>query len=241
MIELLVVIAIIAILAALLLPALGSAKNRAQRTVDLNNNRQILLSAHMYVTDNRDFMANSGWGTASPSWAYDANIVANTGTTPNGYPVLLAQQLNFFRRGQLYPYLKTEKVLLCPTDKPDNNFYQRGILFTSYVWNGAINGYGDNPSYKASAFKSDRVLMWETDEKTPFFFNDSSSFPDEGISGRHGKTATIGLFGGSTESLKTNKWYSTDFAGTAGQRGASIPANLLPNRAWCSPKTANGR
>lgn len=56
LIELLVVIAIIGILAAMLLPALSSVKERARRAACKSNARQFILAAHLYAGDNQDLL-----------------------------------------------------------------------------------------------------------------------------------------------------------------------------------------
>jgi len=248
LIELLVVIAIIAILAALLLPALSSARTRAFMATDLNNNRQILLGSQLFGGDNEDSLPQPGWGTKVDCWAAAANIPL--GGNPATYDSVLTNQIDSFKRGELYQYTKTEKIMMCPADKPTPQFKQRQIYTTSYVWNGAVVGYAAYTissnnwpkTFKSTRFKPDAVQQWEADENgSLLFWNDFSNYPDQGISARHGKGAVVGMFGGSAQRISV-----ADFAMLAGcPNGAWDKAGggsrwrfakpSSPNQLWCNP------
>jgi prepilin-type N-terminal cleavage/methylation domain-containing protein len=252
LIELLVVIAIIAILAAMLLPALSNAKNRAQMVTDLNNNKQILLGMHMYATDNNDWMPQPGWAIGGiNTWASGTKVAGGTPpgtditsalgpTTSIGFQALYNAQVAFYKLGQLGPYMKAEKSLLCPADKVNSDYLQRQILVTSYVWNGAVVHYQTSPTttkLSNNRIKPTYILQWENDETKHAgngyggYWNDLSNYPDEFISKRHGKGATVALLDGSSKRIPIVDFYR--FAGVpnngispghATARTSAIPA-----------------
>jgi prepilin-type N-terminal cleavage/methylation domain-containing protein/prepilin-type processing-associated H-X9-DG protein len=140
LIELLVVIAIIAILAAMLLPVLSSARKRAHTVACLSNLKQLDLAWLLYTGDNNDFLVpnNSVYGenisqavAAGASWCLGSALYDTTATN--------------IENGMLFQYNNNPGIYHCPADVStiidQNGNPLPQLRNRSYNMNQSVNGY----------------------------------------------------------------------------------------------------
>jgi prepilin-type N-terminal cleavage/methylation domain-containing protein len=118
LIELLVVIAIIALLTAILLPALNVAKQQAGSAVCLMNEKQLVLAWLMYA-ENNDYKLcgpmTRETGAPQFDWVGPPRDLATGAEKPINFTA--AEEIRGIESGTLFPYYKKAKLTNCPTDK----------------------------------------------------------------------------------------------------------------------------
>jgi len=124
LIELLVVIAIIAILAALLLPALNQAKAKAHGTVCLSNLRQMTMAWTMYTHDQNDAVPMNIGGGAQADWESWVRGNMTLDNPPSNSPFLATDSTNrwYLERSPLFPYVRSLGIWRCPSDNSTRSF-----------------------------------------------------------------------------------------------------------------------
>ena len=192
LIELLVVIAIIAILAAMLLPALARSKQEAQTATCLNSQKQLVLAWLQYSNDNRDRlinMARPDWNAGIGAWMGDTKVgnLASV-TIPFGADKRTAHILELqadFQAAQFWQYLPNVNVIHCPSDLRANSPVGPSFDATptatpgyfswgSYTGAGGLNGQSPQKLLKASDIVHPSARFVFVEENDPRGENEGS-------------------------------------------------------------------
>jgi prepilin-type N-terminal cleavage/methylation domain-containing protein len=176
LIELLVVIAIIAILAAMLLPALSSARIRAQGISDMSNTKQLATAAIMYAGDHHDQTPPNFDGTRPgvvagtdaqhPCWVAGALSLGSGGIRDNTNTAMLIDNQAYPHGAFLGSYLgKAYKVFKCPADQSVYTLYGQSY---PRVRSYSMNTFTGNPAEAGTGGSTSAIQTGGPNSPSPF-------------------------------------------------------------------------
>lgn len=217
LIELLVVISIIALLVAILMPALNKAKQAALKVTCLANIKSLSQAWLIYATENEDQIVSGQVGHGSypikdNDWVHPAIISSNPEyrADMDSYD----REAEGLKQGALYKYLETPDVFNCPSDKTWRDYVGKTIgqqqsPFRSYAMSDAMNGgwVGNYQYKKMTEIKtpSEKLVFLEEEEKNganwgSWILSAPSQFRWwDPISIWHGRSTNIGFADGHSE------------------------------------------
>ena len=221
LIELLVVIAIIAILAGMLLPALGKAKQKAKGIACLSNLKQMQLCWALYSTDWEGKLVPNFLGTRE-SWI-GGNVSSSPGWT---------NELDIIE-GRLYPYNSSLEIYRCPADVAFKVGGRTVIRVRSFSVSGRLNGGNGstasvNPTLNFWTTESSinrpgpsQAFVFVDEDKDSIddgFFAVRADVPNAGFwqnapASRHGNSGQVSFADGHVESWRWVENTATEVSG----------------------------
>jgi len=240
LIELLVVIAIIAVLAGLLLPTLGGARDRAHAVSCLSNLKQLQLAWMLYAGDHNEWLApaelNASFANAARWVNGDMSAWSDRAMDRTNRALLISPG-----PGHIGPYLKSPDVFRCPGDRSTTNvFGRRGSLrVRSYSMNHFMVS-GDGVGHSGDPDRPE-TEVW-TYSKSAFVrysdFNRTSPSQIWVLLDEHEATITIGIFQTDWHSGPLGLWGQRPAGRHGGVGALSFADGHSELRKWKDPRTS---
>ena len=208
------VIAIIAVLMAILIPALHRAREQGRRAVCLSNLKQLTMAWIMYADDNDDVLVNGaiGYSDQDTGWGKHKGEIAWVDALRTGWQNLEEQE-DAIRAGALWPYIKDVKMYKCPTGRKEEALTYAIMFSMNAVNHTPTQGVrGAHIKRKSEIYNPAPALRlvfidegWMTPDAFAVEYNSENWWDDPPV--RHGDGTTLSFADGHSDHWK---WKGTD-------------------------------